>query len=411
MAAVLAAAIVLASAGALACAESSWTTSLKTATAQARKTGKPILIDFTGSDWCPWCMKLHAEVFDTPAFATWAADNVVLLECDFPNGRQPPADIKAQNAELAQKFNVSGYPTVVFIDADGNELGRTGYIQGGADAWIRQASKLVGSRPKTPPKPPEVVNFVAGLSEALKTAKATGKPLLMVAMFPKNTDSSDAVDALTTNRDFIRIANARAVPVLLKLPLAVDSDEDKAHADLVKALKLFATQGVALIDVAANKVLYRAGGVAPKAEVLVNELRKALPPLKYEGGWIEDFVLAQDLSVQLKRPMLLDFTGSDWCPWCIKLDKEIFATEAFQKYAADNLILVKLDYPRRTPQPDAVKQQNAALEKKFAVEGFPTVVLYAAGKTLGRLGYQDGGPDPFIAAVRKALAANGVAAH
>ncbi len=398
--AVLLAVIVLASAAALVRAETNWTTSLKTAVALARKNNKPILIDFTGSDWCPYCKKLHAEVFDKPGFATWAADNVVLLECDFPRGQQPPKEIKDQNAELAKKYTIQGYPTVVFIDAEGTELGRSGYINngvGGEGVWIDAASQILRNRPK-PPKPPEV-KFAASLPEALKAAQDAGKPLLLVATSSKST----AADALIKNPDFIRIANARTVAVLLKLPLADDSDEAKAHDGLVRDLKLFPAQGVALIDVAAGKIQYRAAGPLPTAEVLLPELRKALPALKYDGSWLEDYALAQELSAQLKRPMLLDFTGSDWCIWCHKLDGETFSTDAFKKFAADKLILVKLDFPHQKPQSDALKQQNAELNAQFSIPGYPTVLLIYSGKTLARLGYQEGGPDPFIAAVKKAL--------
>jgi len=100
-----------------------------------------------------------------------------------------------------------------------------------------------------------------------------------------------------------------------------------------------------------------------------------------------------------KKMVLLDFTGSDWCGWCIKFDKDVLATDKFADYAKAHLELVTLDFPNKKPQSDALKAANAALQKKYGVDGFPTfVLLNADGKEIGRqVGYAPGGPDAFIA--------------
>jgi protein disulfide-isomerase len=97
--------------------------------------------------------------------------------------------------------------------------------------------------------------------------------------------------------------------------------------------------------------------------------------------------------------VLLDFTGSDWCPWCIKFDHDILSTDQFARYTDAKLVLVKVDFLRHTPQSDDLKRANAALAKQFGVHGYPTyVLLNADGKELGRqVGYLKGGPDAFIA--------------
>ena len=100
--------------------------------------------------------------------------------------------------------------------------------------------------------------------------------------------------------------------------------------------------------------------------------------------------------------VLMDFTGSDWCGWCMKLDKEVFSTPEFQKYAQEHLVLVELDFPRKKELPPALKSQNDSLQQKYSIEGYPTIiVLDAQGKKLGELGYQPGGPAAFIAALDK----------
>lgn len=125
-----------------------WHTNWESAAKESKKTGKPILIDFTGSDWCGWCIKLHDEVFSKPEFKTWAAENVVLLELDFPRKKKQSAAVKKANTELAQKYNVEGFPTVVFAQADGKELGRFGYAKGGPTVWTKEAeTKFLRKRP------------------------------------------------------------------------------------------------------------------------------------------------------------------------------------------------------------------------------------------------------------------------
>jgi protein disulfide-isomerase len=120
--------------------------------------------------------------------------------------------------------------------------------------------------------------------------------------------------------------------------------------------------------------------------------------LTANAAWTEDYAKALATAKADKKMILLDFTGSDWCPWCVKLEKDVYATPAFQNFAAKNLVLVKLDFPQSKPQSDQLKQQNEKLQTQFAVEGFPTTVLLDSnGKKLGQLeGYVEGGPTAFL---------------
>jgi len=116
-------------------------------------------------------------------------------------------------------------------------------------------------------------------------------------------------------------------------------------------------------------------------------------------SWGTDLPTALNQARSEKKMVLLDFTGSDWCPWCIKFDHEVLSTSRFAAYARTKLVLVKVDFPRRTPQPEALKQANQQLAKRFSVDGYPTyVLLNFGGKELGRqAGYAEGGADAFIA--------------
>ncbi len=121
-----------------------------------------------------------------------------------------------------------------------------------------------------------------------------------------------------------------------------------------------------------------------------------------EASWLTDVPQAQTQAAKEKKLVLLDFTGSDWCGWCIKLHKEVFSQPAFNDYAKKNLVLVTVDFPMKKKLSAAQKQANDALAKKYNIQGYPTIiVLDGAGKKVGELGYQPGGPKPFIAALEK----------
>ena len=116
-----------------------------------------------------------------------------------------------------------------------------------------------------------------------------------------------------------------------------------------------------------------------------------------KAGWSQDEAKALAQAKADNKLVLLDFTGSDWCPWCKKLDAEVFSKPEFQQYAKDHLELVEVDFPERKYIPFNVKKQNDALQKQFGIKGYPTVVvLNGDGVKVGELGYQEGGPQPFI---------------
>jgi protein disulfide-isomerase len=131
---------------ALACSSASakpgWLTDLKQAQEQAKDGKKFILIDFTGSDWCGWCIKLDREVFSKPEFKEYADKNLVLLECDFPRGRELAPAERAQNEQLLMKYEVEGFPTLIVLDSEGKPLGMLGYMPGGPAAFIAELEKI-----------------------------------------------------------------------------------------------------------------------------------------------------------------------------------------------------------------------------------------------------------------------------
>ena len=125
-------------------------------------------------------------------------------------------------------------------------------------------------------------------------------------------------------------------------------------------------------------------------------------PGSSKAGWLTNYTAAQEEAKAQNKLLLMDFTGSDWCGWCIVLEKEVFSKPEFKEYASKNLVLLELDFPRRKELPKETMEQNQRLAMKHRIQGFPTiVVLDASGKELAQLGYMRGGPQAFIAELEK----------
>ncbi len=125
------------------------------------------------------------------------------------------------------------------------------------------------------------------------------------------------------------------------------------------------------------------------------------------GKWTMDFDAATKLASEKKLPILLNFTGSDWCGWCKLMDEAVYSKKEWQSYAAKNLLLVTIDFPQdQGIVPEKYAARNGRLQEQFKVEGYPTYVLIDSdGKTeIGRLGAgQDKTPESFISEVEDAL--------
>lgn len=138
---IVAAFVALAASTAL--AASGWTDDYDKALEQAKKENKKVLLDFTGSDWCGWCIKLDKDVFSKKEFKDYAKQNLVLVEVDFPQGKRLPKKTKEQNEKLKDQFQVRGFPTLVLLDPEGNKLGEiVGYVQGGPQGFIAKLESL-----------------------------------------------------------------------------------------------------------------------------------------------------------------------------------------------------------------------------------------------------------------------------
>lgn len=120
-----------------------WTESYEEAVQQAKNGSKPIVLFFTGSDWCVWCKRLEAEAFDTPEFAKDAGNDFVFVMLDYPMNKAQDPKIAEQNKQLQQKYDIRGYPTVILLDPNQQQIGVTGYRSGGGAEYSNHLKKIV----------------------------------------------------------------------------------------------------------------------------------------------------------------------------------------------------------------------------------------------------------------------------
>jgi len=120
----------------------------------------------------------------------------------------------------------------------------------------------------------------------------------------------------------------------------------------------------------------------------------------YAQEWQNDFAKAKEIASKADKPIILVFQGSDWCAPCIKLDREVWSTEAFKKYASEHYVMLKADFPRKKKNALSEKQTtaNAKLAEMYNKNGvFPfVVVLDANGKVLGETSYKKTTPENYI---------------
>ena len=125
---------------------SGWSDNFESVLKTAKAEKKHVLIDFTGSDWCGWCIRLNEEVFSKTAFKKYAKENLVLLEIDFPARKKQSNELKAQNEALSEKYDIKGFPTIILLNPEGELVARTGYQAGGAEAYVKHLQSLIDKK-------------------------------------------------------------------------------------------------------------------------------------------------------------------------------------------------------------------------------------------------------------------------
>ncbi len=213
--------------------EAQWSDDVPASLKKAAAENKDVIMDFTGSDWCGWCMKLKSEVFDQEAFQKQAPAHFVLVELDFPQKTKLPEAVTAQNAEWMRKFGVSGFPTIMLADAKGRPYAQLGYAAGGPEAYLKTLEEMRARR-------------VARDEKWAAAAKAEGLEKI------KLLDA--ALRALEDDKIVFQHYGAE-VEELLKLDADGKAGVKPRYADRLKqaqAQKLFEAKVPAILEGAAN---------------------------------------------------------------------------------------------------------------------------------------------------------------
>jgi len=149
-------------------------------------------------------------------------------------------------------------------------------------------------------------------------------------------------------------------------------------------------------------------GCAPPSGGGETGIAESKPVPSESVTWLTDFGAAKKAAADRRVPILANFSGSDWCSWCMRLEKEVFSRDEFEAFAKDSLVLFVADFPARKEQPEDVKRQNRALVKEYGVEGYPTVLLLdATGKKLAKTGYRQGGAEAYVEHIKDLAAGRG----
>ncbi len=213
--------------------ETPWIADFDVAVKRAQEEGKDLLIDFTGSDWCSWCIKLHDEVFAHEEFLAYASKKYVLVALDYPRNEEAKSRVPnpARNEELRSQYKVNGFPTILLMTPEGDVFGKTGYQPGGPDAYVAHLTKLrdEGLQALT-----DATNLVQELEAAEGAAQVEVLSRILTVIEGLSPDSpivgrleAPARIAFTIDPDNAQGLKLRAVKALLKAGL---NDADLANA-------------------------------------------------------------------------------------------------------------------------------------------------------------------------------------
>ncbi len=176
--------------------DNEWVTDMDRAMADAKADGKELLLNFTGSDWCGWCVRLRKEVFSQEAFKEYADEHLVLVELDFPRSKKLSKELKKQNDAWKKKFGVSGFPSIILADAEGVPYGWTGYKRGGPGKYVEMLNDLQAKKEKRD-KALTAAENTTGLARARlldEALEAVGQKLAM-KIYPDHIEEIIRADA------------------------------------------------------------------------------------------------------------------------------------------------------------------------------------------------------------------------
>jgi thioredoxin-related protein len=385
--------------------QTKWLISYDQAMLQAKKTRKTVLAYFSGSDWDAWTEKLDKDVLETDLFRHWAAENVILLRIDFPKVKKLTSFVKSQNEKLRVKYNISRSPSFSFLDPSGLPYARAGYDDlrlrddertGEPLAAIKFLGHIISTRPKD-----EVIVEQKSLDDGIAYARKHFISLLILVSKGNAPGPMKTKADLLACQPFVRFVNRTMAFVNLNWPEDSDTSDAANEFRALLTKNKVTPQPLQLLvwDMQTSKIKGRITAIFPDyPEPLVALIENQLPRLDVPSGWIEDMGLARTVAAQQNRYIFIDFTSMDSSDWCQKLQSEILDTDDFKSFARKQLVLVRIDFPKATTQPETLRSQNQTLAEMYDVRGYPTmIVLNPLGQQVSDAKYMKGGPGPLLA--------------
>ncbi len=372
-----------------------WYDSYDEAMKIAKRDSYLTMVKFTKSDRGELSEQFDREVFDTEEFYKWSRRNIVLLKVDVGDRSTTAKETAQQNKKLLDKYGIEEFPTILLLAPDGNEIERFGYIAGGPDVLKEKVEPIVFNHSQF-----RVIEPYSSIAEGKACAKEKAVPMLLIVADKSLTSLDEKLQELYKDDGFASLANGCMTVVQVNVPMGnnVKAEDKKAFEELKERHKLGKTKfEMTLIDVKKDKVLYRSCGLLGDIQAVVSALREAAPPLPYEPGeWLGNFDRAKLIAEQKNKPMLIYFSGTDWCKWCWRLNEEVIDKEESKSYIKDKFVLLKLDFLRKSPMPTKLSQQNRRVAKMYGQKLFPTLIITdPQGSRLGKIGFIEGGPKAF----------------
>ncbi len=227
--------------------------------------------------------------------------------------------------------------------------------------------------------------FLTSPAEAMKMAQEHNRPILWFF----NLGLTESVDAdyynnFLTTPEFKEFAKNNLVLASVDLS-GIDNAEKPYRMEYLQLIKKFHVKAIPtiILTTADGKGLGEMKIAATPADY-VADLQVIIQPLQ----WHTDYNQAVKMASDENKKLFILFTGSDWCPYCIKLDQQIISTVEFRKYAQKNLVLVYVDFPSGFQLPKELVEQNEKLQSQYQVKGFPTIIISDSnGRKLGNMGY------------------------
>lgn len=228
-----------------------WMTDLEAAKAKAAAENKAVLIDFTGSDWCGWCIRLRKQVLDTPAFETYAKDKFVLMEVDMPQNPKFDQAQLERNRQLCEQFGVSGFPTILVVTPKGDVVGGfSGYMPNTTEAAKPLDAALATAALLSKAETQQGAEQLATLTQAYKSIpeelqnNAAALRQRIIALDPQDTTGMARLQRVQDQRAALQIALAdvadpKAAISIIDEALATAEPENKAGMLQIKFQIMF----------------------------------------------------------------------------------------------------------------------------------------------------------------------------